>query len=124
MKTNIKATGIDLTPSLRSYVEEKLGYVERLLGQVEDNLLANIEIGKTTNHHHSGEVFRAEINLHLAGHDYRAARTDVDLYAAIDQVKDDIVEEIKSYRNKRSTLLRRGSRKLKGMLRGLTPWRK
>lgn len=124
MKTNIKATGIDLTPSLRVYVEEKLGYVERLIGQAEDNLMANVEIGKTSNHHHSGEVFRAEINLHLAGHDYRAVRTDVDLYAAIDQVKDDVMEEIKSYRDKRHTLLRRGGRKLKSMLRGLTPWRK
>lgn len=124
MKTNIKATGIELTPALRAYVEEKLETIERLLDSSEESLMANVEIGKTTNHHHNGEVFRAEINIHTHGRHFRAASTDLDLYAAIDLVKDEVMSEVKSYRSKQNTLFRRGGRRIKSMLHSVNPWRK
>lgn len=124
MRTNIKATGINLTPAISDYLGEKLSHLERFLDASDESLLANVELGKTTQHHKHGEVFRAEIKLHGAGQDFYAVAHESDLYAAIDKLKDEIIAEIKSRREKKSTLLRRGGRKIKNMLRSLNPWKK
>lgn len=124
MKINIKATGLELTPAIAAYVENKLSGVERFLNQNDESRSANVEIAKTTQHHKHGEVFRAEIRLHTAGHDYYAEARADDLYAAIDKLKDEISAEVKSRRDKQNTLLRRGGRKIKHMLRSINPWKK
>lgn len=124
MKTNIKATGIELTPAISAYVEEKLSHVERFLDQSDESLLARVEIGKTTQHHKHGDVFRAEIKLHTSGQDYYAVANENDLYAAVDKLKDGIIAEVKSRRDKQSTLLRRGGRRIKNMLRSINPWKR
>ena len=124
MKTNIKATGLDLTPALRAYVEEKLAHVERFIDPSDESVLVDIEIGKTSQHHHSGEVFKAEVNLHISGGNFYASTEEADLYAAIDVVKDEIISVIKTNKAKKNTLLRRGGRQIKRMLRGINPWKK
>ncbi len=124
MKINIKATGIELTPAITTYTEEKLSSLERFLDQNDESQLARVEIGKTTAHHKHGEVFRAEIKLHTAGQDYYAEAHESDLYAAVDKLKDEITAEVKSRRDRQSTLLRRGGRRIKNMLRSINPWKK
>lgn len=124
MKTNLKATGIELTGAIRNYLGEKLAHLERFLNLGDESLMVDVELGKTTHHHHNGEVFLAEINVHAARRHYRATAVRVDLYAAIDKMKDEIIAEIKSDRTKQNTRLRRGGRRLKAMIRSINPWRK
>lgn len=124
MKNNIQAKGIELTEAISAYLEEKLSHVEKFLDQKDESLFANVELGKTTQHHKNGDFFRAEIKLNTAGRNFYASAEEADLYAAIDKIKDEIISEIKSRREKQTTLLRRGGRKIKAMLRGINPWRK
>lgn len=124
MNINIKATGIALTPAIESYLREKLAHLEKFLDPADPTLRCEVEVGRTTQHHRHGDVFKAEINLHLAGRNLYAANSADDLYAAIDLVKDEIASEIKTFTKKRSTLLRRGGRLVKDILRGLYPWKK
>lgn len=123
MKLNIKATNIELTEAIRNYLEEKLNALDRILPAGDDSTMAQAEVGKDTKHHHTGEVFRAEVNLHFAGHQVYAVAFDQDLYAAIDQVQEETARQINSRLEKKNTLLRRGGRRLKAMLRGLVPRR-
>ena len=81
--------------------------------------MLDVEVGRTTQHHKSGDIFRAEINLKLKGDSLRAVREAEDLYAAIDQVKDEIVDLLTTHADKRRTLLRRGAAKIKNILKGL-----
>ena len=124
MKINIKVTGMELTPPIESHLHEKFSQVGKFLGSRNDNARAEIEVGKTTQHHKHGEVFRAEINLHASGQHFYFDHTAEDLYAAIEMVKDGIISEVRNSSEKRHTLLRRGGRKIKDMLRGINPWRK
>ena len=119
MKINIKGTNIELTPPIRAYLEDKLNSLARLVDQHDTEAILQAEVGKDSRHHKHGEVFRAEINLHLPGRDLRAESFNDDLYAAIDLVKDEIVNEFKSFRAKRSTVVRRGARALKNLIKGL-----
>ncbi len=116
MRTNIKATGTELTTAIREYVEKRLRKVESLIKTAEDDV-AQVEIGKTSAHHGKGDVFRAEINVQSGGVMYRAVSEMDDLYAAIDDARDELVREVKSKKGKGETAFRKGARRLKNILR-------
>ena len=119
IKINIKATGISLTPAILDYLTKKIEALERLIDPNDESVHANIEVGKTTKHHKLGDVYRAEINMHVAGkYFYAVAETD-NLYASLDKVKDEISHELTSYKTKKTTLLRKSGQKIKQLLRGL-----
>ena len=118
MQIKIKTTNIELTYALETYVEEKIKSVEKfVIPHEEEAPLVEVEVGKTTKHHNSGEVFRAEVNLHVRGKYFRAVSEKDDLYVAIDDMKDELVRELNSYKGKERTLVRRGAGMIKNLLR-------
>ena len=119
MKINIKTTNIDLTEALSDYVDQKMRQMEKFIQVDDDSVLCDVEIGTTTKHHQSGKIFRAEINLCMAGKDFRAVSEKEDLYVAINDAKEEIIEIIKTSKTKQRTRLRRGSEKIKNILKGL-----
>jgi putative sigma-54 modulation protein len=115
MSISIKSTLIELTPALRDYTEKRLTTIKKY---TEGDPLIEVEIGKTTMHHRHGDVFRAEVTLVTAlGRQYRAVSEKTDLYEAIDDVRADIIREIKAGKSKTQTLFRRGSQKLKNLVK-------
>lgn len=123
MKTNIKGTNISLTEAISNYLTGKLGHIEKLLPAGDDSVIAEVELAKDTKHHLHGEVFRAEINLRASGKNFYTVAHEQDLYAAIDKMRDEIARQIKTGFEKKNTLLRRGGRKAKEMLRNIYWWR-
>ncbi len=117
MTINIKGTNIDLTEAIKNYVEKKLLLVEAKLIEHPENVVAEVEVGKTTEHHHSGDVFRAEVVLGLAGKKFVAIAERDDLYAAIDEMKDKLEREIVHGKDKERTLFRKGAAAIKKILR-------
>lgn len=118
MRINIKTTNIELTTALSAYVEEKLRSVEKFaMAHKSETPTAEVEIGKTTAHHQSGDVFRAEVNMIVRGKHFRATSEKDDLYAAIDDMRNELVRELNSYKDKSRTLVRRGAGMIKDMLR-------
>ena len=118
MKTNIKATSISLTPAISGHIDSKISHLDKLTTNFGD-AMTNIEVGKSTQHHKNGELFFAEINLHMDGKTFREVVSDVDLYSAIDQAKDKMEEVITSYLKRKNTLMRRSGRAVKDFVRGL-----
>ncbi len=116
---NIKATNIELTQALREYVEKRFESVSKFIKQ-GSNATVYVEIGKSTNHHKQGDYFIAEINLAMDGETYRISREQSDLYAAIDEAKDELIQEITTFRDKKQTLWKRGARSVKKMLKGIS----
>lgn len=119
MNINIKTTGVEMTDAIAQYVTEKVESVGKFL-RPEDaaNATVQVEIGKTTNHHQTGAHFRAEVNLNAHGAFFRAVSEQEDLYAAIDDMKDELAREIKGKKDKDKTLVRRGGAMLKNLMRG------
>lgn len=117
MSITIKTTLIDITPALTDYTEKRLGTIAK---HTESTPTITVEIGKTTMHHRNGDVFRAEVNVITAlGKQYRAVSEKTDLYEAIDDVRTEIVRELKEGKSKTQTLFRRGAKKLKNLVKGL-----
>ncbi|MEK7227425.1 MAG: ribosome-associated translation inhibitor RaiA [Patescibacteria group bacterium] len=118
MKINIKATGIELTPAISNYTERKISSLNKYLDKTGD-VVAQVEVGKSTKHHKTGEVFMAEVHLMGSGLDLYAVSEQSDLYAAIDLVKDEITRNLTHLKGKRETLGRRGAQAVKNMIKGL-----
>lgn len=115
--TNLKGTGISITPAINDYLEKRLSGLEKWLEGSE--YILDVELGKTTQHHKSGDVFKAEANLKLEGKQMYAVVEKEDLYAAIDELKDEIGRQIISGKEKKKTLFRRGAHKIKNLLKGI-----
>jgi len=100
MKINIKSTNLDLTPALKEYIEDKIGSVKKFLERwdPEGVVEAWVEVGRTTKHHHKGNVFRAEADLRVPGKVLRAEDEDFDIRVAIDRVRDKLKREIEKYK--------------------------
>lgn len=122
MNINIKATNIDLTDSLRNYVHSKLEALGKIIDDTE-NINIFIEIGRESNHHNKGDdVYMSEVRLRFSGKDYYVKKTEADLHAAIDTMKDDIVRDVKTDKKRDKTLFIRGARSLKKRIKGMKPW--
>ncbi len=119
MKINIKATNISLTPAISEYIEKKINTLNKFYKEDEE-IIINVEVGKTTEHHKSGDIFRAEIHIRSRGNEYYATAETEDLYASIDQVKNNIVRELTSTRKRAMRLIRKGGSGIKNMLRGVS----
>lgn len=113
---NLKATGIDMTPALRSYVEDKMRSLDKFIDQ-KIIAQADVEIGQTTHHHQSGNIFRCEINLTIPGDLIRAVAQEEDLYAAIDVAKDELLDEVRRRKERKTKSGRRGARMFKDFIR-------
>ena len=121
MKINIKATGIELTQAISDYVYKKISSIEKYLDKkISPNAIAQVEVGKNTHHHKTGNIFRAEIHITGVNLDLYAVSEMTDLYAAIDVVKDEIVHNILQLKGKRETLSRRSAGMMKNFMKGLS----
>ncbi|HAT68541.1 MAG: ribosomal subunit interface protein [Candidatus Yonathbacteria bacterium RIFOXYC2_FULL_47_9] len=118
MQIKIKTINIEMTDAISSYVEEKLQSLEKFaIPHDEENPLLYVEIGKTTNHHQSGDIFRAEVSMTVRGKQFRAVSKKDDLYAAIDDMRAELMRELTSYKTKERSLARRGAGMIKNLLR-------
>lgn len=117
MNIKIKSRDFDLTPAIDDYITKKISTLEKFL-EVKDNILCEIEIGRTTKHHKSGDIFRAEVNIVEPGNkQIYAVAEESDMYTAIDVVRDEAERAIVSRKTKRFTLIRRGGTRIKELLK-------
>jgi ribosomal subunit interface protein len=102
MRIKIKATDLELTPSIKQYVEKKMKSMGKILKsfEKEGEVYIYFEIARTTRHHKSGNIFYAEANVDLLGENVRAEQRDEDIRAAIDKVKDILKREIKELKER------------------------
>ena len=104
MKIDIVTKNISLDEPLENFVREKIGGLDKLIGN--DKSEARVEIGKPSQHHKSGRIFRAEANIRMGGVLLRASCEHEDLRNAIVDVKDELQEQIRKFKEKREDLSR------------------
>ena len=101
MKINIKKTS-DLTPSLETYIENKLMPLAKFVKHFDEKGDVEIwlEISRTTNHHKKGNVFKAAADLKLPKKILRGEADAEDIRTAIDQARNMLHMEIEKYKTK------------------------
>ena len=114
MNISIKATGHTLTEETRELVEGKFAKLEKLCGE---GAKLSCEIEESIAAVRAGGRYRAEGNLNVAGKLYRAEATHETLEGAIDQVRDDLVREVRTAHSRTRRLAKRGGALMKRLMR-------
>ncbi len=118
MNYSLKATNLELDPSLRRYIDDKLNRdVGKLFTRIAYPAKAWIEVGRISAHHRKGNVYRAEMQLHLPGASIRGEAEDSDIRVAIDNVRDEVASQVKKYKTKHGALAKRRARAVKKFIR-------
>lgn len=115
----ITSTNLSVSPVVEEYVSKKMNSLEKFLNS-HDHILCEVELAKTTNHHKSGDdIYKAEVNIKSDGKQFFVAVEKDDLYAAIDEMKDEAERVIVSHKKKFITVFRRGAIKIKNAIKQL-----
>lgn len=118
MKLNLKATDIIISPQVRSYLERKLLSLTKLVDFDDGAVTVDMELGRATRHHQTGDIFFAEINIFRGKESFRAVADRADIMSAIDAMRDAIARELSSRKDKQVSLVRRSGQVAKALLRG------
>lgn len=117
MQTNIKATGLELTPEVKRYADKRMRKIEKALAH-DTTAVAQLEIERTLTHS-AGQQFRAELTLIGAHLLLRFEAVERSLHAALDVLEDKALTELHKAKGKRQNILRRQAKALKELLKGL-----
>ena len=91
MKFIILGKNIEVTPGLRSAVEEKIGKLERYFNpQTEVHVTLSVE----------KERQKIEVTIPVKGNIIRSEQVSNDMYVSIDLVEEVIERQLKKYKNK------------------------
>lgn len=118
MYINLKATNTELTAEIRDYVQKRVDNLEKFIRNMNESVQAWVEVGRTTKHHVKGDVYRAEIQIHVShyGRGIRAEAVCGTLNEAIDEAHDQIKLELEKVKDRKISLARRGARAFKKLI--------
>lgn len=102
MNITIKTKDLVLTPALKEWIDDKIGGLGKFVERYENKgqLLCEVEVARSSKHHNKGDVYYAEVNLHMPGRNLRAEANDSDARVAIDRVRDTIQHDLIKYKDK------------------------
>lgn len=93
MKIDLSGHHIDITDSLRAYVDEKVGRLEKHFDRVTDaHVVLSVE----------KQVQKAEATIQVKGNKIFAHAENADMYAAIDSLADKLDRQIIKHKEKTS----------------------
>src|SRR3954453_9091311 len=97
MRLQVKGKNIEVSPSIRSYAEEKIGKLSR---QLADPTSVEVELAVEKNPSIAASHV-AEATIWTKGPTLRAGESSSDMKASIDQLADKLERQVKRYREKR-----------------------
>ncbi len=91
MQLSVTGHHVEITDSLRDYVQEKLARIQRHFDQIT-NVHVILSVEKL--------VHKAEATLHLPGGNLFAEADNDDMYAAIDALSDKLDRQVRKHKEK------------------------
>lgn len=119
MSINLSSKNLELTPAIKSYVEEKVSAIHK----INDNIqTVDVEVEKNQ-HQRKGEVFFVRINVQIPHALLRAEETQEDLYAAIDVCRDEIMRQLRKNKSKYESKKRKQQKERRSFKSILSFWK-
>ena len=97
MTLNIRHHGMELTPVIRLYVEEKMTSLEKYFDSIRH---MDVEVGLANHHHQKGNIFECKAVVQIGGDVLKVEKEAEDLYKTIDKVRDHLRVVLTDYKGK------------------------
>lgn len=118
LKINMKGVNYDLDNEIKSFIQNKIKHCEKFLPVSKDEeVMIDVLVGKTTEHHNQGEVYKAEIMVKYKSEIKHYEHVSDNLKTAIEKACDEVARQIKKTKERKTDLVRRGASKVKSWLR-------
>ena len=104
-----------MTEETADYLDEKMATIGKLV--TDSGAHYDIELGRAEGHAQQGNVWRAEITLLQKGDQLRVEAVGESINAAIDAVKDEMLQQLRKNKGRNFTLARRMGARLKRLAR-------
>jgi len=99
MQIDIRTQNLELNGPLRTFIEEKMEDIGRLLGDVGP-VHVHFEVSIPSAHHQKGAIYYAEANIDINGSLLRAEAKNYDMHAAIVDVKEQLKIQVKKFKQR------------------------
>lgn len=112
MNVILQGTNLELTDTLRSYVEDKIRDAFRVFGAMDlEPVEVAVELEKASRRRRQGDrLFRAEAIVTVPGRRIRVEAASDDVYRAVVQLKHALAREIRTWRERLIDARRKGAR--------------
>lgn len=97
MTLNTTYHGIESTPAIAAYVDEKMQGLTKYFDGVKH---MDVEVGMSTHHHQKGDIFMCKAVVETLKEVLKVEREEDDLYKAIDKVRDHLRMELASLKER------------------------
>lgn len=118
IRRKITLRGITTTPLIDSWIEKIPNALERYVDNGDESAIVDIQIRRHA-HQASGDRFFVEATLRAKKISLHAEAENENLPSAIEAVRDEIIEEFVSGKKRREHFVKKGSRMLKNLIRGM-----
>jgi len=108
----------EVTEDITSLAQRKLIALKKYLGKTDSVTEVYVELGKLSEAHQKGNIWRSQINLDSNGKRYHATGTGEQLQEAIDASIHELEAELRKAKQKNKSMLKRGGGALKSIMRG------
>jgi len=96
MDIKVRGKNVELTPSLKDYIFEKVGRLEKYFDQIN-----SVDVALTVEKNKSIETTqRAEVTMFVNGSVIRAEEASVSMYSSVDVVVDKLERQLKKFKSK------------------------
>ena len=110
MNLQISGKNFELTPAIKQYAEEKLAKIERF-----DDHIIELRITIEHGHEHHDDAYTVTAHAHVKHHEMHCSATQADVYASIDQVKDELQRQVRDLKSKHHSKQRKSQREQREM---------
>jgi len=115
LKTNF--TDIMDQQDAQAYAEKRLTPLEKFIKKDKESIKWNLRLTRDE-HGSTAHSFTAEASIRSSQKNFGATAQGDSLYEAIDQLKDELQKKMSRFKDKRISLLKKGGREMKKLLRG------
>ncbi len=118
MQINFKGSNYELPSNISALAKRKVDGLAKYLGKGKENARAYVDLGKETEAHQNGKIWRADINFDVDGNRFYAKAVEESIEVAIDRSVSELARELQTARKREQSLAKKGGSIIKSMMRG------
>ena len=120
MEIHFKGASTGFPRGVTQFAEKRIGSLKKYVKRREEVAQVYVDLGKESEAHQTGRIWRAEINFDFDGARFRAVAVEERIEAAITKAVDELRGALKSAQKRKRDLTRRGGLTFKSLFRGFS----